>query len=67
MDSRILAKLALNYINTSVCDICYEDNCGGDFSCTKGKFGEPCECHTEINEARTKLENTIREALENDS
>lgn len=32
-------------LNTGICDICYEDDCGGEFACTKGKYGEPCNCH----------------------
>ena len=38
-------------LNATICDICYEDECGGESSCTKGKYGEPCACHNQIHRA----------------
>ena len=54
-----IAEFVWNYLGADICDICYEDNCGGEFSCTKGKYGEPCKCHSRINNARAKLEQVI--------
>lgn len=43
---------ALNTLyNTSICDMCYEDECGGDARCTFGKDGGPCKCHERITKA----------------
>jgi len=55
-----IVALVWEYINSSICDICYEDNCGGELSCMSGSDGEPCECHNRINEARIKLEKALR-------
>lgn len=47
------------YFDCDVCDICYEDECGGELSCTKGKYNEPCNCHVDKNRAKQNLERII--------
>jgi len=54
-----IATVVREYLNTNVCDICYEDDCGGEFNCTKGKGGESCECHTRVDEAKAKLDRAL--------
>jgi len=49
-------------LNNTICDICYEDNCGDEFSCTKGIDGAPCQCHTRINEAEINAYKVLSEA-----
>ena len=49
-------------LNTSICDICYEDDCGGEFNCTKGIDGEPCSCHQRVKDAETKAQQALAEA-----
>jgi len=44
-------KALKGILNATICDYCYEDECGGESSCTKGKYGEPCECHNQIHRA----------------
>ncbi|MBU1067087.1 hypothetical protein KKE60_04840 [Patescibacteria group bacterium] len=34
-----------------ICDICYEDDCGGESQCMLGRDGEPCGCHERIHKA----------------
>lgn len=48
--------------NASICDICYEDNCGDEFSCTKGVDFEPCECHRRIREAESLRDKALAKA-----
>jgi len=55
-----IAKIAYKYLDAGICDICYEDNCGDEFTCTKGRHGEPCKCHSRINDSRANLEKALR-------
>ena len=51
-------------LSTGVCDFCYEDECGGITSCTKGKDGGPCQCHLKIEEAETNAYVVLKKAKE---
>ena len=43
-----------NLLDKSICDVCYEDECGGASSCIKGKDNEPCDCHIIVDEAEAQ-------------
>ena len=47
---------------TDICDICYEDECGGDDRCMNGIDGEPCGCHERIHKAEELAYKAIAKA-----
>lgn len=49
-------------LNTSVCDICYEDECGGFISCNKGRDGERCQCHNKVDQAESNAHQALAKA-----